>query len=151
MRNNGFTLIEIMVVIVILGLLAGVAVPAYMHHLDEANISRVKMDIKVLDGALKEYKMYVGTSKYPTTEQGLKALIEKPSASPIPKKYPTEGFIEKLPKDSWGNDYEYKYPSDHSMKYDLFSKGPDGESGTCDDIGNWNADNVTLEDMECQN
>ncbi|MGN1394527.1 MAG: type II secretion system major pseudopilin GspG [Succinivibrionaceae bacterium] len=153
MRNNfGFTLLEIMVVIVILGLLGGAVAPALMSNLDTANISRVQQDLNTFDTGLKAFKMQAGTHKYPTTEQGLKALVEKPTSAPIPKTYPSEGFIEKLSKDPWGNDYLYKYPSEHGMKYDIYSAGPDGESNTCDDIGNWNIDNVTLESLEnCAN
>ncbi len=149
-KNKGFSLLEIMVVIVIMGLLAAMVVPNVMGSLDEANITKVKTDIRELEKALKMYNMDV--KRYPTTDQGLQALVEKPTSAPVPKKYHSDGYIEKLTEDSWGSAYYYKMPSDHGLKYDVFSAGPDGEVGTCDDIGNWNLDSVTTESLEnCSN
>lgn len=149
-KNKGFSLLEIMVVIVIMGLLAALVVPNVMGSLDEANITKVKTDIRELEKALKMYNMDV--KRYPTTDQGLQALVEKPTSAPVPKKYRSDGYIEKLTEDSWGSAYYYKMPSDHGSKYDVFSAGPDGEVGTCDDIGNWNLDSVTTESLEnCSN
>lgn len=149
-KRKGFTLLEIMVVIVILGLLAAMVVPNVMGSLDEANISKVKTDIQGLETALKMYNMDV--KRYPTTDQGLQALVTRPSSNPVPKKYRSGGYIEKLADDPWGSPYYYKLPSDHGARYDVFSAGPDGEAGTCDDIGNWNADAVTTETLEsCAN
>ena len=149
-KNKGFSLLEIMVVIVIMGLLAAMVVPNVMGSLDEANITKVKTDIRELEKALKMYNMDV--KRYPTTDQGLQALVEKPTSAPVPKKYRSDGYIEKLTEDSWGSEYYYKMPSDHGLKYDVFSAGPDGEVGTCDDIGNWNLDSVTTESLEnCSN
>lgn len=149
-KNKGFSLLEIMVVIVIMGLLAAMVVPNVMGSLDEANITKVKTDIRELEKALKMYNMDV--KRYPTTDQGLQALVEKPTSAPVPKKYRSDGYIEKLTEDSWGSAYYYKMPSDHGSKYDVFSAGPDGEVGTCDDIGNWNVDSVTTESLEnCSN
>ena len=149
-KNKGFSLLEIMVVIVIMGLLAALVVPNVMGSLDEANISKVKTDIRELEKALKMYNMDV--KRYPTTDQGLQALVEKPTSAPVPKKYRSGGYIEKLTEDPWGSAYYYKMPSDHGSKYDVFSAGPDGEVGTCDDIGNWNLDSVTTESLEnCSN
>lgn len=143
-KNKGFTLVEIMVVIVILGLLAGIVAPNVMGSLDTANTQKVVFDITTFENALKMYR--ADNSVYPTTEQGLQALIEKPTAKPVPRRYKNGGYIEKLPKDPWGLDYFYKRPSDHGKRYDVYSSGPDGEPGTCDDIGNWNMDDPPTED-----
>jgi general secretion pathway protein G len=147
-KYKGFTLLEIMVVIVILGLLAGLVVPNVMGSVDQANVQKVVTDINGIETALKQYKMDVG--RYPTTDQGLQALVEKPSSAPIPKKYRSDGYLEKLSQDPWHSDYYYKMPSDHGKKYDIFSAGLDGEVGTCDDIGNWNVDNPPSQD-DCNN
>lgn len=142
-KNTGFTLLEIMVVIVILGLLAGLVVPNVMGSVDQANVQKVVTDISGIETALKQYKMDVG--RYPTTDQGLQALIEKPTSAPVPKKYRSDGYLEKISEDPWHSAYFYKMPGEHGKKYDIFSAGPDGEAGTCDDIGNWNADNPPSE------
>ncbi len=148
--NKGFTLIEIMVVIVIMGLLAGVVVPNVMGSVDQANVNKVISDIKQYEVALDSYRL--DAMSYPTTTQGLQALIEKPTTNPKPKVYKSGGYIQKLVKDPWGSDYYYKRPSEHGsrQKYDIFSAGPDGEVGTCDDIGNWNSDNPPTEES-CAN
>ncbi len=139
-RTQGFTLLEIMVVIVILGLLAGLVVPNVMSSLDEANTQKVVSDINAYESSLKQY--YMDAKSYPTTDQGLDALVTKPTSAPIPKKYRSDGYMDKLANDPWNSPYYYKRPSDHGQKhYDIFSAGPDGEPGTCDDIGNWNVDN----------
>ncbi len=146
-KQHGFTLLEIMVVIVILGLLAGMVVPNVMGSVDQANVQKVVTDIATIEGALKLYKMDVG--RYPTSDQGLQALIEKPSSAPVPKKYRSGGYLDKLPDDSWHSPYYYKMPGDHGKHYDIFSAGPDGMKDTCDDIGNWNSDNPPTEE-DCQ-
>jgi general secretion pathway protein G len=97
------------------------------------------MDIKALDNALDMYKL--DNHRFPTTEQGLDALVNKPTSSPEPKSYRKDGYIKDLPQDPWGNDYMYINPGTHnSSRYDLYSLGPDGEDGTDDDIGNWKKD-----------
>lgn len=148
MRQNGFTLVEIMVVIVIIGLLASLVGMNVMGSLDTANVSKVVADINSYEQGLMSYRTNAGN--YPTTEQGLQALVEKPTAKPIPKRYQAGGYIQGLKKDPWGNDYIYKRPSEHGKKYDVYSVGPDGEAGTCDDIGNWNKDEPPTEET-CQN
>lgn len=143
--TKGFTLLEIMVVIVILGILAGLVAPNVMGSLDQANTQKVVTDITAFDTALKQYRMDVGT--YPTTEQGLNALVNKPTQAPIPKKYRSDGYIEKMMNDPWGTAYYYQHPSQHGQKgFDIFSAGPDGQADTCDDIGNWNMDNPPEQD-----
>ncbi|MFP3871158.1 MAG: type II secretion system major pseudopilin GspG [Syntrophobacteria bacterium] len=122
----GFTLIEIMVVIIILGILAGLIVPRFMEEPEKARAVKAKMQIESLSMALKKYKL--DTGDYPTTEQGLEALVEKPAIGKIPKKYPEKGYIPKIPKDPWGNEYVYISPGEHG-DFDIISYGADGEEG----------------------
>ena len=124
--RSGFTLIEIMVVIIILGILVGLIVPRFMEKPEKARIVKAQMQIESISAALKEYKLDCGD--YPTTEQGLEALVEKPSIGTIPKKYPEKGYLPKVPKDPWGNDYVYISPGEHG-DFDLISYGADGEQG----------------------
>jgi len=135
----GFTLIELMVVIVILGILAGLIVPRIMGRPEEAKQLKAKIQIESLETALKLYKLDNGT--YPSTEQGLIALIESSEVEPLPNKWRAGGYLEKgrLPKDPWGNDFIYLSPGVHD-DYDLISYGadgvPDGE-GKNKDINSW--------------
>jgi general secretion pathway protein G len=124
--RSGFTLIEIMVVIIILGILVGLIVPRFMEKPEKARIVKAQMQIESISAALKEYKLDSGD--YPTTEQGLEALVEKPSIGKIPRKYPDKGYLPKIPKDPWGNDYVYISPGEHG-DFDLISYGADGEEG----------------------
>jgi general secretion pathway protein G len=124
--KSGFTLIEIMVVIIILGILVGLIVPRFMEKPEKARIVKAKMQIESISAALKEYKLDSGD--YPTTEQGLRALVEKPSIGKIPKKYPEKGYFPKVPKDPWGNEYVYISPVEHG-DFDLISYGADSEEG----------------------
>ncbi len=129
LRNNrGFTLIEIMVVVVILALLAALVGPRIMGRSDDAKIADAKVQIRNIESALKLYKL--DNSAYPATEQGLPALVEKPSVGQIPKNYKAEGYLEskKVPKDPWGNDFTYLSPGEHG-DYDLCSYGTDGAKG----------------------
>jgi general secretion pathway protein G len=127
-NKRGFTLIEIMVVIVILALLAALVGPKLMGRTDDAKITKTRVDIKGIETALKLYKLDNGY--YPSTEQGLGALITKPTVGVIPKNYKAEGYLDtkKIPKDPWSNDYLYISPGEHG-DYDLFSYGPDGVKG----------------------
>lgn len=134
MNNLGFTLIEIMVVVVILGILAAYIVPKIMTRPGEARIVKAKNDIRSLESALSLYKL--DSFSYPNTDQGLEALVSKPSGSPEPKRYKEGGYIAKLPKDPWGNPYQYLQPGGHG-DMDIFSFGPDQQPSD-DDIGNWN-------------
>ena len=134
---RGFTLLEVMVVMVIIGILAALIVPNVMGRLDEAKIKATQADIASLSQALKLYRLDNGT--YPTTEQGLQALVSKPSMEPIPKNWKTNGYLEQLPKDQWGNDYRYLQPGVHG-EFDVFTLGADnapGGDGNDADIGNW--------------
>lgn len=136
-KQNGFTLLEIMVVIVILGVLASMVVPNLMGNKDKADRQKVISDVIALENSLDMYKLDNGV--YPSTEQGLEALVDEPSGSPEPRNYREDGYIKRLPQDPWHNDYILNSPGEHG-KIDVLSVGPDGEEGTDDDIGNWNLD-----------
>lgn len=136
--QRGFTLIEIMVVIVILGVLAALVVPKIMSRPDEARAVAAKHDISALMQALKLYKLDNGS--YPTTEQGLKALTQKPTVAPVPNNWKTGGYLDKLPQDPWGRDFQYLSPGVKG-EVDVFSFGADGApggEGADADIGSWN-------------
>jgi general secretion pathway protein G len=127
-NRGGFTLIEIMVVIVILAMLAALVGPKLMGRTDDAKIKTTGIQLKGLESALKLYKLDTGS--YPSTEQGLAALVAKPTVGVIPKSYKEGGYLDSksVPKDAWGNDYLYVSPGEHG-DYDLFSYGNDGARG----------------------
>lgn len=136
-KNNGFTLIEIMVVVAIMAILAAYIVPRLMDRPDEARRVAAQQDIATLVTALKLYKLDNGT--YPSTEQGLKALVAKPATSPVPPNWKAGGYVERLPKDPWKTDYQYLNPGLRA-EIDVFSLGGDqqpGGEGSAADIGNW--------------
>jgi general secretion pathway protein G len=142
MRQRGFTLIEIMVVVVILGLLATLVLPRVIGRSEEAFVAKAKSDISALSAALQLYKL--DNFNYPTTEQGLESLVTRPETEPLPRHWKKGGYIERLPNDPWGNPYQYLYPGEH-MEFDLWSHGADGQAGGEEaalDIGNWNLDQV---------
>jgi general secretion pathway protein G len=128
LNNGGFTLIEIMIVVVILALLAAIVAPKIIGRSDDAKIADAKVQIRQLESALKLYKLDNGV--YPSTEQGMKALVEKPASGQIPKNYRAEGYLESksLPQDPWKDDYIYISPGEHG-DYDLCSYGADGAKG----------------------
>ncbi len=136
-RTQGFTLLEIMVVIVILGLLAAMVVPNLMGNKEQADRQKVVVDIQQLESMLDLYKMNNGF--YPTTEQTLQALVTQATSEPMPRSFPDGGYIKRLPQDPWGSDYQMVSPGEMG-KIDVFSAGPDRTVGTDDDIGNWNLD-----------
>ncbi|VAX22945.1 General secretion pathway protein G [hydrothermal vent metagenome] len=136
-RRKGFTLIEVLVVVVILGILATVIVPRIMGRPEEARRTKAMMDIKSIETSLNLYRIDSGS--FPSTEQGLSALVEKPTTGVIPRKWRIDGYLKKLPKDPWGGDYIYLSPGS-SGDYDLSSYGPDGEKGgegKFADINSW--------------
>jgi len=136
-RSRGFTLIEIMVVIVILGVLAALVVPKVMSRPDEARVVAARQDIASLMQALKLYRL--DNRRYPTTEQGLAALVTKPTLSPVPEGWKSGGYIERLPLDPWSKPYQYLNPGLRG-EIDVFSFGADGVAGgegSDADIGNW--------------
>ena len=141
-ENQGFTLIELMVVIIILGILAMWVAPKIMDRPGEARQMKVRLDIQNLETALKLYKLDNGS--YPSTEQGLQALVETPETGTIPKKWKKGGYLEKgrVPKDPWGNDFVYLSPG-LKGDFDIISYGADGVPGGEDenkDINNWELD-----------
>jgi general secretion pathway protein G len=136
--NAGFTLIEVMVVVVILSILAAIVIPRIMDRPDQARIVKAKQDIRALESALNLYKL--DNFNYPTTDQGLDALVRKPTIVPDPPNWKSGGYIDRLPKDPWGNDYQYISPGQIG-EIDLYSLGADGQPGgesTNADIANWN-------------
>ena len=138
--ERGFTFIEIMVVVAILAILAALVVPRIMGRTDDAKRTAAKVQIRNIEGALQLYKLDNGV--YPSTEQGMKALVEKPSVGVVPKKWKLGGYLPKLPEDPWGNPYKYLSPSQKG-DYEIISLGTDGEAGgegVNADITNWNLD-----------
>jgi general secretion pathway protein G len=127
-NNKGFTIIEILVVIVILGILGTLLVPRLMDKPDEARVTKAKLDIKAVESALKIYKLENGT--YPTTEQGLEALTEKTDIEPIPKNFKKGGYLEADSiKDPWENDFIYRSPGEEDRDFEIISYGADGKEG----------------------
>jgi general secretion pathway protein G len=130
-------LIEVMIVIVILGVLAALIVPKVMGRPDEARVAAAKQDIFTIMQSLKLYKL--DNRRYPTTEQGLAALVQKPSQAPVPQNWSAGGYLERLPNDPWGQPYQYLNPGLHG-EIDVMSFGADGQpggQGADADIGNW--------------
>jgi len=137
-RVAGFTLIEIMVVVVILGILAALVLPNVMGRIGQAQTTKVKTDIQAYETALSLFKL--DNFKYPTTDQGLEALVKQP-ADPSIRNWKEGGYIRALKKDPWNFDYQYVYPGTHGTEYDIFTLGADGQpggEGESADIGNWN-------------
>ena len=140
--ERGFTLIELMVVIVILGILAGLIIPRIMGRPDEARRAKARIQMEAIETSLKLYKLDNGN--YPTTDQGLQALVEAPTIGTLPKNWRQGGYLEriKVPKDPWDNDYVYLCPGVHG-EFDLSSYGADGQPGGEDknkDINSWESD-----------
>ncbi|MFU8819340.1 MAG: type II secretion system major pseudopilin GspG [Desulfurivibrio sp.] len=137
-RQAGFTLIEIMVVVVILGILAAVVVPRIMDRPDQARITKAAQDIRILENSLRLYRL--DNFFYPSTEQGLEALVVRPTTPPEPRRWKEGGYIDRLPRDPWGSEYQYLNPGQYG-EIDIFSYGADGRpggEGVNAEIGNWN-------------
>jgi general secretion pathway protein G len=126
-RQSGFTLIEIMVVVIIIGLMASFAVPAVLDRVDESRIQKARADFKGLQTALKLYK--IDNFIYPTGEQGLEALATKPSLAPVPRNWKSSGYVEQLQMDPWGRPYLYMSPAESGREYDIYTLGADGVTG----------------------
>jgi general secretion pathway protein G len=140
-REAGFTLIEIMVVVVILGILAALVAPNVISRIDDAQVSRAKGDIRAIESALQLYRL--DNFRYPTTDQGLEALVNQP-ADPSIRNWRKGGYLDKVPVDPWGTPYQYLNPGQSgSSEFDVFTLGADvqpGGEGINADIGNWNID-----------
>jgi general secretion pathway protein G len=139
-RARGFTLIEIMVVVIIIGLLAAVIVPQVIDRVDDARVAKARQDIQSFETALTMYRL--DNFRYPSTDQGLRALVQQPN-DPQVRNWRAGGYLQRLSEDPWGNDYQYVYPGTRGREYDLFTFGADGQEGgegVNADIGNWNLD-----------
>jgi general secretion pathway protein G len=137
--QQGFTLIEVMIVVVILGILASIVVPKIMGRPDEARATRTLQDIRAIGAALDLYRL--DNFSYPTTEQGLDALVTKPTGLPAGAHWKQGGYLDQVPTDAWGRSYMYLKPGVHG-EYDLYSFGADGVEGGEEanaDIANWNS------------
>ncbi len=138
-KLNGFTLLEVIVVITIIAILAAYIAPKIAGRADDARVSKVKNDIQVLESALELYRL--DNYQYPTEDEGLKALVEKPSGAKAWKK---GGYVKKLRKDPWGNSYHYSVPGRNDAAFDIYSYGADNSEGgeaANADIGSWNTEN----------
>jgi len=136
-KQSGFTLIEILVVITILAILAGLLVPRVMDRPDQARVVAAKNDVRAIQSAVNLYRLDNGV--YPSTEQGLMALVQRPETGNVPRNWKQGGYLDRVPKDPWGNDYQYLYPGVHG-EVDIFSLGADGQpggEGYAADIGTW--------------
>lgn len=137
---RGFTLIEIMVVVVIIGLLAAVILPNIFSNLSKAQITKAKSDIQAIEGGLTMYKL--DNYKYPSTDLGLAALVQRPN-DPTVRNWRDGGYLKRVSNDPWGNPYQYVFPGTRGQEFDLYSFGADGQEGgegENADIGNWNLD-----------
>ena len=136
-KTRGFTLIEVMIVVVILGILAAVVIPKILDRPDQARVTAAKADIAVIMQQLKLYRL--DNTFYPTTDQGLQALTVKPTGNPMPANWRQGGYLERLPNDPWGRPYQYLNPGING-EIDVFSLGADGQrggEGANADIGSW--------------
>jgi len=127
-----------MVVVVIIGVLGAIVVPQFMSRPDQAKVTAARTDIQAISTALEMYRL--DTFNYPSTQQGLEALVTRPSGTPLAKNWNPQGYLKSLPVDPWGTPYQYLNPGTHSAGYDLFSFGADGVQGGegfATDIGNW--------------
>jgi len=142
-RESGFTLIEIMVVLVIIAILGALVGPALFDRVSDARVKATRLDIRSLGTALDMYQM--DNFRYPTSEQGLDALVKAPTSEPVPRNWRPRGYLRSnsVPKDQWGNDYLYLQPGREGLPFDLYTLGADGQpggEGADADIGNWNID-----------
>ena len=137
-NEQGMTLIEIMVVVAIIAGITGLIAVNVIGRRDKANIDLTKTQMENILNALDQYKLDNHT--YPSNEQGLDSLVEKPTSGKIPQYYPDGGYLKKPPKDAWGNEFGYAMPGTHGNKVEVWSAGPDGEEETEDDITSWESE-----------
>ncbi|MBY6092512.1 type II secretion system major pseudopilin GspG [Maritimibacter alkaliphilus] len=138
--DEGFSLLELMVVVVILSVLALVIVPRVIDRPDQARVARARADLAAISSAVNLYRL--DNFRYPTTEQGLAALVTPPTTDPVPQNWATNGYMDRMPVDPWGTDYQYLSPGVHG-DFDVFSFGADGVtggSGVDADIGSWSVE-----------
>jgi general secretion pathway protein G len=138
LKHRGFTLIEIMVVVTIIAILAAIVVPQVVGRVDDTRVQTAKHDVQALEQALNIYKL--DNYHYPSTDQGLESLVRKPSGQPDAANWKAGGYLQRLPKDPWGHDYQYVQPGQHGA-VDVYSLGADGQlggEGYDADVGNWN-------------
>ena len=138
--QRGFTLIEIMVVVVIIGVLGAIVVPQFMSRPDQAKVTAARIDIQAISTSLEMYRL--DNVHYPSTAQGLEALVKRPPGAPVPRNWNLQGYLKSVPLDPWGTPYQYLNPGVRSAdgSYDLYSLGADGVSGGegfAADLGNW--------------
>ncbi|ATP43529.1 type II secretion system major pseudopilin GspG [Pseudomonas kermanshahensis] len=136
-RQRGFTLMEIMVVIFIIGLLIAVVAPSVLGNQDKAMRQKVMADLATLEQALDMYRL--DNLRFPSNEQGLAALVKKPAQEPLPRSWRSDGYVRRLPEDPWGTPYQYRMPGEHG-RVDVYSLGADGVpggEGQDADLGNW--------------
>ena len=126
-KRSGFTLIEIMVVVVIMGILAAIVVPNVLARVEEARRQTARTQIAAFASSLEMYRLH--NSVYPTTQQGLDALVRRPTIAPVPPRYPPEPYMREIPPDPWGNPYIYRNPGDRGGPYDIISTARSGEEG----------------------
>ena len=142
-RQHGFSLVEILVVLVIIGLLVSIVAPNVLERAEEARVQKVQADFKAIETSLKVYKL--DNFSFPTTDQGLMALVEKPTSEPIPRNWKQGGYLEELPLDPWGRPYLYLSPAEFGKGgFDIYSYGADGVTGgegEDADLGNWKQEN----------
>lgn len=147
LHQKGFSLLEIMVVLVIMGIMAALVGPQLLGNVDKARLQQLAADMKTLETTLKMYRL--DNFVYPSSEQGLQALVTKPDIDPVPKNWKKDGYIDRLPKDPWGNEYMYVSPGEHG-DFDIYSLGADGVvggEGQSKDRGNWmTADELMVEE-----
>jgi general secretion pathway protein G len=125
-RQSGFSLVEILVVLVIMGLLVSIVAPNVMDRADSARIQKVQADFKAIQTALKLYR--IDNYMYPTSEQGLEAMVTRPTMAPVPRNWRNSGYLDSLPVDPWGRPYLYLSPGE-SHEYDIYTLGADGVTG----------------------
>ena len=133
-QRSGFTFMEILLVVVIIGILSAIVVPNLIHHSDDARRNATRQQMAAIQTALETYYLRIG--QYPSTDQGLQALVRCPS-DVSQERWGTNPYLPKMPKDGWGQDFLYRSPGENNPAFDLVSFGKDGEEGTEDDLVNW--------------